>query len=415
MLTDLLRLLKRRPTSVADLAVQLEAAPREVRDVLVQAQADGVSVHCFGDLWSLERTPQLGGAAEPYKSRPDGSYVFGFIGDNHLCSKYSRLDVMADLYRRFREHGVDRVFNAGNWIDGEARFNKFDLLIHGMDAQVRYLVENYPSVPGIVTYAVAGDDHEGWYNQREGVDIGKYAERTFREAGRDDWVNLGYMEAFVPLQHAKTGATAQIHVIHPGGGSAYALSYTVQKLVEGYSGGDKPAVLLAGHYHKLEFCNVRNVWCVQTGCTQDQTPFMRKKKIQAHIGGGIMRLVQNPETGAIEQAGVDMFCYFNRGYYENNRWSMSGPVTLPPRLQPSHNPFADVKMQDSRMAKGSAPATILAAPSKSRNVTISCAFCKQERTFEKYEKQRFCSLQCASRFGHAKKGHYGGGIDGAAR
>ena len=232
----------------------------------------------------------------------------------------------------FRSWGVDRVFHAGNWIDGEARFNRYDLHVHGMQQQVDYLAEHYPERAGITTYAVTGDDHEGWYGQSAGVDIGLVASNAFRAAGRTDWVNVGYMEAFIPLRHRKTGATHHLHLLHPGGGSAYATSYTVQKIVEGYGSGEKPAVLLAGHYHKLEFIEIRGVWAVQTGCTQDQTPFMRKKKLQAHVGGGVMRLVQNPKTGAIEQAGVDLFRYFDRGYYENNRWSMHGPVVQPRRL-----------------------------------------------------------------------------------
>jgi hypothetical protein len=119
--------------------------------------------------------------------------------------------------------------------------------------------------------------------------------------------------------------------VHPGGGSAYATSYTVQKLVESYSGGGKPAVLLAGHYHKLEFINVRNVWAIQTGCVQDQTPFARKKRLQYSIGAGVAELEQDAETGAIVGCTVEMWNYFDRGYY-NGRWSHSGDVVLPERV-----------------------------------------------------------------------------------
>lgn len=325
-------LLRRAPASLEHLATASGLSQGQVLDALHSLQRSGSNVRNFGEQWSLEQQPAVSTEdATAYVSRADGTYRFGFLGDTHLCSKYARLDVLTDLYRRFKAAGVDRVFHAGNWIDGEARFNKYDLLIHGMDRQVQYLAEHYPLIKGVTTYSVAGDDHEGWYCQREGVDIGRYAERTMQDAGRKDWVNLGYMEAFVPLKHAKTGATSRLHLIHPGGGSAYATSYTVQKIVESYEGGEKPAVLLAGHYHKLEFINVRNVWAVQTGCTQDQTPFARKKKLQFAIGGGVMTLRQNSETGAIEGAGVEMFQYFNRGYYENHRWSHSGDVVLPDR------------------------------------------------------------------------------------
>ncbi len=318
--------------TLAALATKAQSTPGQVLDTLLNLKAKGVNVHQFGEEWSLERAPEAGGTASaPYISRANGRYRFGWLSDNHLCSKYARLDVLRDIYRRFAERDIDRIFNAGNWIDGEARFNKFDLLVHGMDAQVKYLTNEYPVAPnGLTTYAIAGDDHEGWYGQREGVNIGKYAENEMRAAGRSDWMDLGYMEAFVPLQHAQTGKTVHLHLVHPGGGSAYATSYTVQKLVESYSGGSKPAVMLAGHYHKLEVLNTRNVWCIQTGCTQDQTPFARKKRLHYAIGGGTCELEQDAQTGAIVGCIVEIWNYFDSGFYAN-RWSHSGPVVLPDR------------------------------------------------------------------------------------
>jgi hypothetical protein len=78
------------------------------------------------------------------------------------------------------------------------------------------------------------------------------------------------------LRNANSGKATTMAVCHPGGGSAYALSYSIQKIIESLEGGEKPAVGLYGHYHKLWAGNIRNVWCVQTGCQEDQTPFMRK-------------------------------------------------------------------------------------------------------------------------------------------
>jgi hypothetical protein len=342
-----------RPVAVGDVQVEeairaaLKAGPRgldevagltgwtlgQTLDALHACRARGTNLHELGGKWSIERTPDLGSAQalEPYVSRPNGRFRFGWLGDTHLGSKYYRADVLRDIYRRFADADLDRIFHCGNWIDGEARFNKFDLLVHGMDAQIRYLRDEYPIAPnGLTTYAVAGDDHEGWYSQREGVDVGRYAESEMRAGGRTDWRNLGYMEAYVPLRHAVTGKTSHLHVVHPGGGSAYATSYTVQKLVESYSGGSKPAVLLAGHYHKLEFINVRGVWCVQTGCTLDQTPFARKKRLHYALGGGTCELEQDGATGAIIGCTVQMWHYFDVGYYGNDRFSMSGPVALAP-------------------------------------------------------------------------------------
>jgi hypothetical protein len=145
------------------------------------------------------------------------------------------------------------------------------------------------------------------------------------------------MQADIVLKNANSGASCILRVMHPGGGTGYALSYRPQKIIEAMEGGEKPAVLLLGHYHKIDFGLVRNVWYVQTGCQQDQTPFMAQKAIEAHVGGfPLIVAEQDPNTGAIVSFLPEARRYFNKRYYfeaglGNNRWSGHGLVTPPPR------------------------------------------------------------------------------------
>lgn len=326
--------LRRHAYSLDALADRLHVTRGVALDVCDNLRNAGLNIVELGGMYqiSTEPVPQHAGGDLPvYTSRPDNTYLFGFTSDNHLCSKYERLDVLENLYDQFVDQGVDRVFNAGNWIDGEASFNKFEIHTRGMDAQLAYLASYYPQRAGITTYAVSGDDHEGWYCQREGVNIGAYAEMKMREAGRSDFVHMGYMEAFVRLINANSGRESKLLDCHPGGGSSYAISYTSQKSVEAFEGGEKPAVALFGHYHKMEYMVNRNVHCIQTGCTEDQTTFMRKKKLSAQIGGGIVQLRQDEVTGSISACRVEFFNYFNKGFY-NDRWSLSGKAKLPERM-----------------------------------------------------------------------------------
>lgn len=284
------------------------------------------------DPFKIEGAPQIAWASGPklrIVSRRDNTFVFGAIGDLHAASKYCRWDVRESEIRRAESRGAQCIFDTGNWIDGEARFNRHDLEATGIGGQTAWLAKNHPRT-NLPIYAVTGDDHEGWYSQREGIDIGRYAEMVLREHGHD-WHNLGYMESFVELVNANSGKSAIMSVVHPGGGSAYALSYRPQKIIESYEGGEKPGVALYGHYHKLDAGNVRNVWWVQTGTAQDQTPFMRKKSIEAHVGGVVVSLEQDPATGAIVGMDPSMRRYFNRSYYTNGRWSPYGPVNQPIR------------------------------------------------------------------------------------
>jgi predicted phosphodiesterase len=224
-------------------------------------------------------SPQPGGHHRlRIKSDKGGWKRFGFVSDTHLGSKHYREDVLEDVYEWFREEGITTVFHGGNWIEGQARFNQHEISVFGMEPQLDYFLENYPRHEGITTYYIAGDDHEGWYQQREVFSIGEALQDKARRVGRNDLKYLGYVEADIELA-ARNGSTV-LRLMHGGGGSSYAVSYRPQKIIESFSGGDKPAVLLLGHYHKLSYNLFRNVHVVQGGCTCDQSIFLRKKSIE---------------------------------------------------------------------------------------------------------------------------------------
>lgn len=328
-------ILKRGHRTIEALAEALDCTPGAALDACYALKERGLNVAREGDTWLFHEIPEQGfiaaASARPFLMSDDKHrFRFGVVADTHLGSKYERLDCLQHTYDRFAEEGITHVYHCGNWIEGEARFNRTDVAVHGMDAQLRYLAKEYPRRPGITTYAVAGDDHEGWYGQREGLDIGKRAEQTMREFDRDDWVNLGFMEAHVMLRNASSGKEAVMAVVHPGGGSAYAESYVVQKIIESLDGGEKPALALYGHYHKCLAGDYRNVFWVLVPSFKDQDCFMRKKRISSKIGAGIIEVHQNPEDGALHTFKPWLWRYFNKGYY-NGRWNHADDVVLPDR------------------------------------------------------------------------------------
>lgn len=216
-----LPLLKRGAFTEETLAAQLKTTRGRVIDALDELKARGVALVETHGAWTANASAEpafVGGASHEYLSTKDNRYRFGVVADSHLGSKYERLDALNDIYDRFAKEGIERVYHAGNWIEGEAHFNRTEIHVHGMDAQLRYLAAKYPQRPGITTYAVTGNDHEGWYAKREGIDIGDRAESIMRNAGRTDWVNMGYMEAHITLRNANTGKIAVAALVHPGGG-----------------------------------------------------------------------------------------------------------------------------------------------------------------------------------------------------
>lgn len=331
---DVVDLLRRGPMTQAQVAEHFGLSVRESNRIVEEAKRHGAHVYWGDDgCWHLEKIPVLGSARDEVPelvTDANGRLLIGAMGDTHLCSKYERLDCLNEYYDRCQERGIATVLHAGNWIDGEFEGNRHDLRVHGMDAQMRYMAEHYPQRPGVSTWAVTGADHEGWYANREGVDVGRYAEHVMKDAGRNDWRDLGFMESFIRIRHPETNAYSMLHLMHPGGGSAYALSYTAQKIVEGYDSGVKPAVLLIGHYHKFDHNEVRGVHAVQVGCFQDQTSWMRQRKLMAMVGGVFLSLEIDPRTGAIVEAGVNWRSYHLREF-TNGRWSKHGDVRLAKR------------------------------------------------------------------------------------
>jgi hypothetical protein len=305
---------KSQAFTIEQLADQFDVGPSRIKKTILELEEQGYNIKLNNDI--VLTAPIIAKSQSTVlnvEAMSTGFHKFGAVGDNHMGSKYARMDVLNALYDLFEAEVITTVYNTGNWIDGEARFNRQDLNVHGLDNQVRHFVDDYPKRKGITTYYVAGDDHEGWYNQNSGLDIGKHTQRIALEQGRTDLVYLGYMEAdiVIPAPNGKT----TIRVLHPGGGSSYAISYTMQKIVESYQGGEKPDVLLAGHYHKADYLFCRGVHCVQTGCTQDQTPFMRKKKLAAHLGGWIIEMAMDT-NGAITRFKQEYIPFYDNAYYQ---------------------------------------------------------------------------------------------------
>jgi len=237
----------------------------------------------------------------------------GIVSDTHLGSKWERLDALNAMYDVYVEEGVRHVLHAGNIVEGDAKFNQFDVRVRGLEAQTEYCLEHYPQRPGIVTHFVTGDDHEGWWIQREGIDYGRFLESSAERGGRTDLRYIGHVEADVELKASK--GSSVLKIMHPGGGSSYAVSYAPQKIVESFQGGEKPQALICGHYHKFDFGYPREVWVVQPGCFQDQSIWMRKKKLQGHLGGCLVTLNQAP-TGELNRFGCEFLAFYDHGFYE---------------------------------------------------------------------------------------------------
>lgn len=203
----------------------------------------------------------------------------GVISDVHKGSLYHQSGLLQLAYDTFEKENITDVYVAGDLLAGGKMYRgqEFELWCHGVDAQVDLLCNSWPEKKGMTTHFITGN-HDLSFYKTAGVDVGLLIP-TYRE----DFNYLGREEADI---HFMTDAgKARMRLVHPGKGSAYAISYQPQKYMEALEGGKKPHVICMGHYHKAEkLPNTRNICLIQTGCIEGQTPFMRRMNLAAHMG-----------------------------------------------------------------------------------------------------------------------------------
>lgn len=214
-----------------ELADLFNVAPRVIQAALETLREEACALDCEDGAYSIPK--EIRPIAEPIHETlaslggRSGTFLLGETADWHVGSKYCREDVITKLYEWYKERGVSKVHLAGNWADGESSLNMFDLAVHGLTPQIHEFIRVCPQIPGITTDVLSGDDHEGWWVQREGINVGQLLGMEAKKAGREDITDIGYMERDIEL------APGQIlRIIHGGGGSAYATSYAAQKYVE---------------------------------------------------------------------------------------------------------------------------------------------------------------------------------------
>lgn len=221
--------------------------------------------------------------AEP---SPDNTIRFAVVSDTHYGSLYSVPDCIAAVYERAVKAGCRTVLHAGDVIDGWRMYkgHEFELADVGFDAQICRMVQAVPRFAGVQTKFITGN-HDESFHKLIGVDVGAAI-----QAARPDMICVGEGEAVVEFR-TRDGRPYKVGLYHLGGGTAYALSYRVQRHVSSLEGGKKPDMSVYGHFHKAETIpSIRNVYAMQAGSGQRQTPYMRDKASDAHVGGWIVEV-----------------------------------------------------------------------------------------------------------------------------
>lgn len=250
---------------------------------------------------------------EHHDSKWSGNTVlkFAIMGDTQFGSKYAQLTYLHDFYDLCQREGITDIYHTGDVTDGlkMRTGHEYELYEISADEMRDDVIRNYPKRDGITTHFITGN-HDASIYKHVGYDIGQAIAN-----GRPDMNYLGRDCAVINLTPNCT-----LELRHPWDGTAYALSYKMQKMIEAMESDSKPNILAVGHYHKAEYLFYRNVHALQTGCFQGQTPFTRGKGISVHMGGWIVTIHVDSE-GTIQRFAPEYIPFYNsiQNDYKNFR------------------------------------------------------------------------------------------------
>jgi predicted phosphodiesterase len=278
--SKIIKLLK-EPISIKTIADKLEIDLHKAYEIISGLNTKGHNIYNDGDYFSIRTTSDT--LVKTHNTRFDGDKVirFGVVSDTHLNSRYAQITLLHQAYDEMQKQGIECVYHCGDIDEGDQMRmgHQYECYNQGADDHVEEVVKNYPKRDGMKTYFITGN-HDHSFIKRNGLDIGKMISDK-----RPDMKYLGQSQAYINIAN-----NCIMELRHPCDGSAYAISYKTQKMVDSISGGKKPKILLVGHYHKAEYIFYRNIHVFQAGALEAQTSFLRGKGISVSLGYWIIEL-----------------------------------------------------------------------------------------------------------------------------
>lgn len=268
-------LLKDRRYKFRDLRSICGCSNEILRSLIDECRAEGFKI-VYG---KLDRCFFMSKASTPYSTPFDMSWLpekgkLGLVSDTHLCSDAERLDLIEKAYDRFVDDGIKTVIHAGDIVDGWEvyRGHTQHVKCAGAQNQAKYVIENYPQRKGIRTFFITGNHCNKVY-EKMGVDMGSLIVNGFDKdnrhfEGRKDLVYMGQYSRTLMFPNE---ITAQ--VLHPHGGSAYAISYPQQKRSREMRSDTRPNLQLSGHFHTFNWLIQDFTHFVALPAFQDETEF----------------------------------------------------------------------------------------------------------------------------------------------
>lgn len=212
------------------------------------------------------------------------SFSYLYFSDPHIGHEQFKPQLFDKMVRLTHKYKPDFSINIGDTLEGMSGRDGhiYELTHQGFKQQSSYAHELLQQIP-IPLFMIDGN-HDMWYFNKNngGLVVGEEL------ASKNNNITfLGQMEGDLNVDGIK------IKLFHGNDGTAYANSYKLQKLVESFTGGEKPNIVHSGHYHKALYQFTRNIHAFESGTLCGQSRFMRGKKIPAHMGFGFVTVYYN--------------------------------------------------------------------------------------------------------------------------
>jgi predicted phosphodiesterase len=202
------------------------------------------------------------------------------ISDTHIGSKYQQPTHLRNFLMYARKRKVSMIVHCGDFTDGpfKRHRNPQEVWLHTFPSMVAYgsSTEFLPELG--IPYKIIAGNHDDWFLDDGGADVVEAI-----AAKRDDFEYLGSPGAFINF------GDVRVEIMHPNMGGAYALSYNLQKHIEGMPPEEKPHIYLAGNFHKaIHLPGYRNVEGFLVPAYQSRSHWMRGKRLASVVGGMIL-------------------------------------------------------------------------------------------------------------------------------
>jgi len=206
------------------------------------------------------------------------------ITDTHYGSIFSPIERTYAAFEEAEKRGCDAMLHIGDITEGHMnRPNSVYELSHIGYKQQRDLSIETLSKWKKPMYMCSGN-HDDSFNNKLGAGL-SMGEDVCNAIPNATFVGEGDGLWIIPKYDIK------VRLFHGiDAGSAYALSYRLQRIINNMTPAQKPHILLTGHDHKSFSMFYRNIHAVACGCLQKQSSWMTLKGIQAMEGFYIIKM-----------------------------------------------------------------------------------------------------------------------------